>query len=214
MLDFGDLDILAKATSREDSADDANDSSNLAAAAAAEEATYQDDTAIVFEARGGELYGNGEVFRFKGVNWFGSESRTGAPLGLDYHDIEWYMDFLKENNFNAIRVLFNHDSVLKEGKQAQIDTTEVRFSPKLFGMSYLQMFEELAKQVTRHRHTRRLMYPQLSIVREVERESPASVAHDASSPSCAGGTQRHPALAHVTTGRIRTHTKRMHGHTL
>ena len=58
------------------------------------------------------------------------------------------MDFLKENNFNAIRILFNHESVLKEGKQAQIETTEVRFSPKLFGMSYLQMFEELAKQVT------------------------------------------------------------------
>ena len=36
-----------------------------------------------------------------GVNWFGSEGRSGPPLGLDKHQIGWYMKFLKDNDFNA-----------------------------------------------------------------------------------------------------------------
>lgn len=46
-------------------------------------------------------------FSIKGINWYGSESRTGPPGGLARHPVRWYMDFLKRNNFNAIRFLFN-----------------------------------------------------------------------------------------------------------
>ena len=33
----------------------------------------------------GKLYANGEPLHIKGVNWFGSEGRSGPPLGLDKH---------------------------------------------------------------------------------------------------------------------------------
>jgi len=77
----------------------------------------------------------------KGINWFGSEGRTGAPSGLNKNPIEWYIDLLAENGFNAIRLLFNHDSVLKNDL---IETADVRFAPELYGLNYLEMFAELA----------------------------------------------------------------------
>ena len=62
-------------------------------------------------AIGSKLYANGERLHIKGVNWFGSEGRSGPPLGLDKHNIAWYMKFLRDNGFNAIRFLFNHENM-------------------------------------------------------------------------------------------------------
>ena len=58
-----------------------------------------------FEARGGKIYANGELFSIKGVNWFGSEAFNGPPGGLDKHSVGWYLDFLERHEFNAIRLL-------------------------------------------------------------------------------------------------------------
>ena len=60
-----------------------------------------------FEAKQGKLFAEDKEFAVKGINWYGSEDRTGAPTGLDHHSIDWYMDFLAENQFNGIRLLFN-----------------------------------------------------------------------------------------------------------
>lgn len=54
---------------------------------------------------GSKIYANGQRLHIKGVNWFGSEGRAGPPLGLDKHEIAWYMRFLRAHNFNAIRFL-------------------------------------------------------------------------------------------------------------
>ena len=37
----------------------------------------------------GAMYANGKRLHIKGVNWFGSEGRSGPPLGLDKHHIDW-----------------------------------------------------------------------------------------------------------------------------
>lgn len=59
-------------------------------------------------ARWGSVWANGKRLHIKGVNWFGSEGRSGPPLGLDKHQIDWYMSFLQEHKFNAIRFLVRH----------------------------------------------------------------------------------------------------------
>ena len=69
---------------------------------------------IEFVGRNGVLYANNIPFSIKGCNWFGSEAYNGPPNGLDVHSIGWYLDFLKRHNFNAIRLLFNHEHVLKD----------------------------------------------------------------------------------------------------
>ena len=91
----------------------------------------------------------------KGVNWFGSEGRSGPPLGLDKHTIGWYCKFLKDNGFNAIRFLFNHETVLsnsqleppnekKYGKGAAWE------APELEKFRYVDMFLKLAEVAAEH----------------------------------------------------------------
>ena len=68
---------------------------------------------LEFNGRDGLLYCNGQQFSIKGVNWFGSEAYNGPPGGLHAHSVEWYMDYLQAHGFNAIRLLFTHEYVLK-----------------------------------------------------------------------------------------------------
>jgi len=41
---------------------------------------------LTIDAHLGHLYANGKRLHIKGVNWFGSEGRSGPPLGLDKHN--------------------------------------------------------------------------------------------------------------------------------
>ena len=71
---------------------------------------------IDFVAYGGRIYANGEPFDIKGINWFGSESRHGPPSGLARHGLGFYLDLLEFHGFNALRLLFNHQSVLRNSR--------------------------------------------------------------------------------------------------
>ena len=63
----------------------------------------------------GSLFVNGVPLSIKGVNnWFGSESYGGPPGGLTEHTIDFYLDFLQQHKFNALRLLFNHQSVMRD----------------------------------------------------------------------------------------------------
>ena len=97
---------------------------------------------IDFVAKHGRIYANGQLFDLKGVNWFGSESRVGPPGGLNHHTIGWYVDFLARHHFNAIRLLFNHESILAD---AVVEPSELLRAPELRGKTYLTMFQLLAR---------------------------------------------------------------------
>eukprot|EP00965_Chrysotila_dentata_P085518 2821113-Pleurochrysis_carterae.AAC.10 len=43
----------------------------------------------------GMLYGNGQQFTVKGVNWYGAEDRNAKIGGLDTHGLEYYFHFLQ-----------------------------------------------------------------------------------------------------------------------
>ena len=98
---------------------------------------------IDFVALDGKIYANGEAFDIKGINWWGSESRNGPPAGLNKHSIGWYFDLLAFNGFNAIRLLFNHESVLED---LPIDPSELIMAPELSGLTYTAMFRKLAEE--------------------------------------------------------------------
>ena len=98
-----------------------------------------------FHGQNGVLYattatGDHEFF-IKGANWFGSEAYNGPPNGLKEHGIGFYLDFLKSNQFNAVRLLFNHEHVLKNDI---VDTPQQeRF---LFQTRYVDMFKVFARE--------------------------------------------------------------------
>ena len=101
------------------------------------------ETFLDFHAEGSNLLVNGEPLRLKGVNWFGSEGRAGPPLGLDHHDLAYYFGFLREHSFNAVRLLFNHDDVLKDPPLEGRDPYEWE-APELAHLHYVAMFRQIA----------------------------------------------------------------------
>jgi endoglucanase len=58
------------------------------------------------------FYENKIEIKIKGINYFGFESDCHAPQGLWVHDLDYYLDFLKNNNFNAIRLPFSYETAL------------------------------------------------------------------------------------------------------
>ena len=64
-----------------------------------------------FTAIGSKLYANGERLHIKGVNWFGSEGRSGPPLGLDKHTSKRALTREEINSFLSLSHLAD-ESVL------------------------------------------------------------------------------------------------------
>ncbi len=63
-----------------------------------------------FTTRNHRLYYQNETeFALKGVNYAGFESDCYAPHGLWEHDLDFYLDFIAENDFNAIRLPFSYE---------------------------------------------------------------------------------------------------------
>ena len=72
-----------------------------------------------------------------------------SPPTPTEHKIAWYMRFLKENGFNAIRFLFNHetilaDSTLEPPNEAKYGVGAPWEAPELEAMKYLDSFGKLA----------------------------------------------------------------------
>ncbi|GMT11475.1 hypothetical protein PFISCL1PPCAC_2772, partial [Pristionchus fissidentatus] len=55
----------------------------------------------------GQIIVNGFPLMLKGVNYFGFDTEAYAPHGLWRNDLDFYLDFIKNNDFNAIRVPFS-----------------------------------------------------------------------------------------------------------
>ena len=93
-----------------------------------------------FTASGGTLRMAGQPVVLKGVNWFGAEEPEMAPNGLWAHSMAWYLDFIKQSGFNAIRVPFALDNV-----QSNLvpSVNMISASPELGGLNFLDMLEEL-----------------------------------------------------------------------
>jgi len=56
-----------------------------------------------------KLFKNDKQFLLKGTNWFGYENSCNIVNGLWVHPMTWYLDFLKSNNFNGLRIPFSYE---------------------------------------------------------------------------------------------------------
>ena len=93
----------------------------------------------------GSLFVNGVPLSIKGVNWFGSESYGGPPGGLTEHTIDFYLDFLQEHKFNALRLLFNHQSVMRDA----VVEAPPNLLDDLREVRYIEQFSLLARAAAR-----------------------------------------------------------------
>lgn len=92
----------------------------------------------------GFIYANGKKFMIKGANWFGFEEKTFMLHGL-WGDmtIEFALNFLKSNGFNAIRMPYAVSSVLSN-PIPHADT--VSSAPELIGKSMLDAMEYIIQK--------------------------------------------------------------------
>jgi aryl-phospho-beta-D-glucosidase BglC (GH1 family) len=61
----------------------------------------------------GVIYDNSNhVFNLSGISWFGFETQDFVVNGLWTHPMEFYMDIMKDNGFNTIRVPFSAEWIL------------------------------------------------------------------------------------------------------
>ena len=95
-------------------------------------------------ARTGQLYANSEPtpFFIKGINWKGAESEAALPVGLDKHDLEWYLQLLSTHKFNTIRLHFSHQAVLRNEPILVTGESEMKEWDKI---PYIGMLVEFAK---------------------------------------------------------------------
>ena len=67
---------------------------------------------IDFSSFAGLLLADGRPFQFKGVTWPGAETEHGLVFGLAQQKIEFFVDFVRAEGFNALRLPFAHRSVI------------------------------------------------------------------------------------------------------
>ena len=73
--------------------------------------------------KNGHIYNdNGEQTNIRGLSWFGFETQDFVVNGLWSHPLDWYLDLIKQNNFNVIRIPFsaewiyyNFDTIPNQG---------------------------------------------------------------------------------------------------
>lgn len=99
---------------------------------------------------GGIFFRKDTLFQIKGVNWFGYETCDRMVHGLWKHPMTWYLDFIKENNFNMIRVPFSEEWVKNNFETYYPSAEMISADPSLQGKTSLEildkLFDECAKR--------------------------------------------------------------------
>lgn len=90
------------------------------------------------------------LFLIKGVNFFGLEDCSYSLQGMWAHPLTWYMDWMRDNDFNVIRVPFSQQWVLDGFETIRPGPGVLSADPSLQNKTSLQqldyLFDEAAKR--------------------------------------------------------------------
>ena len=88
-----------------------------------------------------KLVYNGQEFRLKGINWNGFESDCNVVHGLWLSPLRHYLDILREQHFNALRIPLSFE--IMENLDTAIKVECATADPEIFGKTvrqYLGLF--------------------------------------------------------------------------
>lgn len=95
----------------------------------------------VLSTRGGDIVDEtGAAVKIAAVNWFGLETSTFAPHGLNVRNWKEMMQQMADTGFNAIRLPFSAQAVLDGGTPGDINW---HLNPDLVGLSPLQIIDAI-----------------------------------------------------------------------
>ena len=111
--------------------------------------TKQTGSTSNWTSQGGHIYLNGKQVALKGVSWFGFETNLNVFHGLWAVDYHFIFNFLKENQFNAMRIPFNLDMVLNDPMPTSVSfgycSNNVSCNLGLKGLSSLQVLDTMIR---------------------------------------------------------------------
>jgi aryl-phospho-beta-D-glucosidase BglC (GH1 family) len=98
----------------------------------------------LWESKERRLWYNGSVFQTRGTNWHGADSPDGcnAVHGLWARPLDWWIDTLVANGFNAVRVPVSSEVV--EDSSTRYADGCVGADPSLVGLTVWEVLERLA----------------------------------------------------------------------
>lgn len=96
-------------------------------------------------SRDGGLWVGDERVHLKGTSWFGFETPDACVHGLWAHTIDWFLDFLQEHGFNAIRIPFSMQLALNPDTQPA--TINASINSDLVGLSSIQVMDRVIDKV-------------------------------------------------------------------
>ena len=70
-----------------------------------------------------------------------------APYGLEKHSLDHFLAFVQQQKFNAIRLPFDHDRMLKN--EILPDSDALAFAPELVNLPYAHAFVTIAHACAR-----------------------------------------------------------------
>ena len=100
-----------------------------------------------FTAAAGSMQMSGVPLHLKGASWFGAEGAGRVPDGLWVHNASFYLGFLAQNGFNAVRLPFALDNVLSGHGP---DTDMLKAVPAWWGKDYLDVLEHIIELAAGH----------------------------------------------------------------
>lgn len=103
-----------------------------------------DKDALDWRSYDNELKLNGNRFNLKGLNWFGFETVNNYPYGTDVNSVEWYLDWMVDNGFNAIRLPFSK-AFIDESESNRNDYLDVVQQAGAKGLLVMPDMHSLAK---------------------------------------------------------------------
>ncbi|EFA77783.1 putative cellulase [Heterostelium album PN500] len=101
-----------------------------------------DQSSVTYTTSGTQLQMNGQTIRVQGIAWFGLETLTFSPGGLQTKSVEQLLDVLVAQKFNVLRLPFSVDMILKPRMPNQIN---YGLNPNLAGLNAFQVFEYITK---------------------------------------------------------------------
>lgn len=98
-----------------------------------------ENTEVILDARGRRV-------QLKAVNWFGAESASLTPGGLDRQPLESLAALIKSGGFNAVRLPWCNEMV---ERNPVVDADLVAANPALRGRRVLAVYDAVVKALTR-----------------------------------------------------------------
>ena len=103
-----------------------------------------------FQSKSNQIYMHNKEISIKGINWFGFETECNVIHGLWSNNLDFYFDFLSENNFNALRIPISYEMSLNEEQKPTVGCIDYNLNKDLKDKNSREILHILFEKAQEH----------------------------------------------------------------